>query len=325
MASLQKQYYPNLDILKGLCMLLVIIDHCTIGLHPTLDHIEVPIFFIISGFLYRPEQFISMIRKKTERLIVPYLFFCTLYYIPTLINYFTHGQHTFNIVNDVILFYFLPANSPLWFLKTLFWLFILYHTISWISAHYSKQKYSIISLAIAITISLTYYHLNNIIPCKELLLMSGLPQAIMSLPLFALGTALHLHTSKIDRYNTPTIFIIAISCIALWIVCARDAILLYSAQFNQYPLLSYICSTTAFIALFLITKHIKSIPILSYLGKNSIIVFGIHLVIISTLKSMEIDSSSAKLLLTITISLPLTFLLNKYVPRLCGSRPISSQ
>ncbi len=325
MASMQKLYYPNFDILKGLCMLLVIIDHCTIGLHPILDHVEVPIFFIISGFLYRPEQFTSMIRKKTERLIVPYLFFCTLYYIPTLINYFTNEQHTFNIVNDVILFYLLPANSPLWFLKALFWIFILYHTISRASTHFNNKQHSFISLIIAISISLTYHHLKDIIPCKELLLMSGLPQALMSLPLFALGRVLHLHTSKINYHNTTTTFIIAISCIAVWIACARDAIFLYTAQFNQYPLLSYICSTVAFIALFLLTKHIKSIPILSYLGKNSIIVFGIHLVIISTLNSIGTDSSLIKLLLTITISLPLTYLLNKYVPRLCGSRPTSSK
>lgn len=325
MASLQKRYYPNLDILKGLCMLLVIIDHCKIVLHPTIDHIEVPVFFIISGFLYKSEHFTSMIRKKSERLIVPYLFFCTLFYIPTLINHFANNQHSFSIVNDVILFYLLPANSPLWFLKTLFWLFILYQTIDAVSTYYNRRRHSIISLSIAISIGLIYYHFNNIIPCKEFLYMSGLPQALMSLPLFAIGKVLHHYTPIIDRYSMTTTFIIVTCGIALWIACARDAIFLHTAQFNQYPLLSYICSTSAFIALFLLTKRIKSIPLLSYYGKNSLIVLGIHLVIISTLKSFESYSSSVNLLLTIIISLPLTYILKKYVPKLCGSTPISSQ
>ena len=66
---------PYIDAIKGISILIVVIDHCGYTLPPILDHIEVPTFFIISGFLFRNTSFSNIIKKKTIHLIIPYAIF----------------------------------------------------------------------------------------------------------------------------------------------------------------------------------------------------------------------------------------------------------
>lgn len=87
MESVAKYYYPELDIVKGIAILLVILGHsfCTYPIDinsefPLLGKIvrsfQMPLFFMASGFLFNVHgSFKDFVKKKLWRLIVPWIGF----------------------------------------------------------------------------------------------------------------------------------------------------------------------------------------------------------------------------------------------------------
>lgn len=313
-ATTKHVYFHNLDIIKGICILLVIIDHCGFALLPALDHLEVPAFFLISGFLYKYEPTRLMLLKKADRLLIPYLFFATLFYIPQAIDILVSGRH-FDIVTDFALFYLKPANAPLWFLKSLFWVFIIYHIITATTKIAIKMQSALV-LAISIAIGVASHYF---MPQSHLFTMTGLPQALVALPLFAIGHQLKStkYVSQISQSTNKTIIIGIISAI-IWAFSAQKSIYLHIAQFDQMFILSYICSTAGFITLYSFMHFLPQAPILQYLGQNSLIIFGTHFIIISTLLNCGLDSKYWILAIAIATAFPISYLLSKYFPKLCG-------
>lgn len=65
---------PWLDMARGIAMLFIIIGHCD-GLPQILRHaifsFHVPLFFILSGYVYKKKE--KSIRKDLKQLIVPYI------------------------------------------------------------------------------------------------------------------------------------------------------------------------------------------------------------------------------------------------------------
>ena len=98
-----KIYYPEIDIVKGIAILLVILGHCFCS-HPfnlgeqlpllgkVVRSFQMPLFFVASGFLFSTSGgFRTLLRKKAARLIVPYLAFgfltiCLRYLFSSITN-----------------------------------------------------------------------------------------------------------------------------------------------------------------------------------------------------------------------------------------------
>lgn len=84
---IQKKYYPELDALKGVAILFIILSHsfCEFPIDlrsnlPVLSHFACSfalcLFFICSGFLFRDDISWSVFfKKKGDRLLIPLLFF----------------------------------------------------------------------------------------------------------------------------------------------------------------------------------------------------------------------------------------------------------
>ena len=70
----QKDRVKWIDMARGFAMLLIIVGHCA-GISETLKHIifsfHVPLFFILSGYVYRHKE--KSILKDFKQLIVPYM------------------------------------------------------------------------------------------------------------------------------------------------------------------------------------------------------------------------------------------------------------
>ena len=85
-SSKQKTFYKELDIIKGIAILLVILGHSfsrqPINIGDALPsfgafvrEFQMPLFFLASGFLWRPLQGRVDYGKKVRRLLIPYLSF----------------------------------------------------------------------------------------------------------------------------------------------------------------------------------------------------------------------------------------------------------
>ena len=133
-ASVKSMRNVNIDILRGVGMLLVIFGHsgCKWPLYPAIYAFHMPLFFIVSGFFYSSKRSIgSTVIKELNRLIIPYIAISLITYVILLM---TNGYH------DLFLKCFLIGNSfdneanfvigPIWFLLAMFWCKIIYRSLN---------------------------------------------------------------------------------------------------------------------------------------------------------------------------------------------------
>lgn len=145
-----KKYYPELDIVKGIAILLVILGHsfCSFPfdlnaqLPPVLGKIvrsfQMPLFFIASGFLFsRKAGFGVFIRKKMFRLVLPWIVFSVLSVVLRIsFSSFTHGGDL-----DIL-------NSPYEILQGHYYWFLYALAIIMVVCYIVKNRYVLMTLCI---------------------------------------------------------------------------------------------------------------------------------------------------------------------------------
>lgn len=132
--------YKELDIIKGVCILLVFFQHSILyfpinfsAIFPAcqkLSHIIssffMPCFFVVSGFLfyYNKKTADIILKDKINRLVLPYMVVCLIQlivklFVPTI----AFGK--FDTFTDYICYY-LFAGGDRWFLYVLFLIFLVF-------------------------------------------------------------------------------------------------------------------------------------------------------------------------------------------------------
>ena len=72
------KHWKYLDVARGIGLLLVIISH-SCGLSPYLINYYIPLFFVVSGYLYKPgRSYGENVVHKAKRLLVPYFGYSAL-------------------------------------------------------------------------------------------------------------------------------------------------------------------------------------------------------------------------------------------------------
>lgn len=116
----------SVDIAKGIGIISVVYGHLNCPIHDEIYLFHMPLFFFLSGLFfstkYTPKEFLI---KKTRALIVPAILFYVLSFIAgyLLSNY--------NNLKDYIdsFSYFLAPNGVLWFLLSLYQIFIIGYVV----------------------------------------------------------------------------------------------------------------------------------------------------------------------------------------------------
>lgn len=100
MHTLSRQRVLWIDVLKGLAIILVVIGHSAVecGLNYWSNWIytfHMPLFFLISGFLFTPQSEKCYFHKSFRRLIIPFIAFVILlafpYFVHWIINFSATG------------------------------------------------------------------------------------------------------------------------------------------------------------------------------------------------------------------------------------------
>lgn len=136
-----KKHYPEIDKLRGIAIIMVILYHAVIVypvdlreiywckvLRDFLWYMEMPLFFIVSGFCCSCQEGRTgaYLRKKAKRLLVPYFAFGLLEILPRIIpNPLVNEQM---LPGEAFVDLFLYGGSN-WFLWTLFVLSALYPVV----------------------------------------------------------------------------------------------------------------------------------------------------------------------------------------------------
>lgn len=80
-----------IDVLKGIAIILVVYGHnCTDNSFVQAFHM--PLFFLLSGFLFSPKPARTYLHRSVTRLVVPYVVFLVIIALPQLASLALHGN-----------------------------------------------------------------------------------------------------------------------------------------------------------------------------------------------------------------------------------------
>lgn len=265
-----KQRIEFIDLAKGICIILVVILHVASGNEiPLLRALRMPLYFILSGLFFKTyDGFSNFTLKKLNRLLIPLLFFIFIgITFATIFN-------SHSVIDNLKYCFINPLifNFPLWFLICLFEVNIIYYIIQSISANIYLK--TLLVLATGLTgMILDYY---------GLYLPIYLDSALSATPFFFVGTILKqlpiLYNSKQNKeillLGIGLLIASAIYCITIYTPFIGFTKNIYNGSYLEILLIG-ICSV---IGLLIICKIIKWLPIISYIGRYSIIVLGLHII-----------------------------------------------
>ncbi len=314
-----------IDYLKGLSIIWVVWYH-TVQPWFVDFSFRMPLFFLASGIFFKVADIKTYVRKKTNQLIVPFIFFTIIYYVYLIVQYYLAKgsliDFDFGCIWGVFALHSgtesFTVNPPLWFICAL----LCQQILTWILVKTLRQRW-LISLA-AITISS--------IGCLYIQQLSTLFMFGRSLPYLVYYIFGHLYgkdllkiiESKSTKSYSPLI--------GATVVYALSITLKYTTQINE-PLLTYFETFGLIIILIYLFKGIHYFRIAYpfwFYGRNSYIVLGVHeiyqtiFLIMFTHLYGEINILIGMLQTGLTLLLlwPTINLLNKHLPMLVGKAEI---
>lgn len=275
-----------IDLAKGFCILLVIWGHSTGPLNSpeyflkdTLSMFRMPLYFFLSGLFFKTyEGFGGFLKRKINKLLIPFLFWHVLFVasVPFVSRTEIFRWHLFW---DYLLPGGDPHNTALWFLHCLFILNIGFYLLVIISRKFSSESVRTLVLCFFVIVAgscgfvLSRYGIH--LPIK-------LETVLTAMPFFAVGYAVGrnrsiLTNNRYDRWLIP----VAILCFCLTALFATGET---GYRFNEYSNLSifqlYGGGITGITFILLLSKKLVSLPLISYIGKYSIMLLVTHMPLI---------------------------------------------
>lgn len=286
-----KQRIEFIDLAKGFCIILVIFGHISGDLSNSfmvlsMTMFRMPLYFLLSGLFFKPYNFIVFLKKKINKLIIPFLFCFLFFIIPSkfLIEWIFEGNispYYFRGQYGRINLELIPAS---WFLICLFIINIYFYIIYMISRH------NIIAISIIggccgiIGYALDYY---------DLYLPMWLDSSLTAIPFFIIGYIIRNYSNIL--YDKVSLKYIGWGIFSLFVLLGvyyinkaqSSSRILYVYNIFDVNMSSLYASgiAGAYIVL-LVSKYFVYVPVISYIGRYSIIVLLTHQLYIAILNNM---------------------------------------
>lgn len=308
-----------IDLAKGICILLVVLDHIAGngyfdgGDYPMNDIFEqtrMPLYFILSGLFFK--DYAGGIRefllRKANRILIPYLFFMALYRVSAKAVWLLTGIG----IGDVW--------APLWFLLCLFWMNIVFATLYYIVKRLIPDgiKSEIILGLIVLGIGIAGY-LAGDLPLNIGTALTSLPFLWMG---YFLNRRLHFLQLGITRWWSLLTAIVLLAM--LHFTYAGDNFF-YLNTYNAPLFLIYLSGLLGTLGVLLLSRGIRWLSVISYIGRYSIIVLCTHMAVVKAViaalcllpigwDDADIVPSLIVLALTIVGCMFCCWFLSKYLP-----------
>ncbi len=272
---IEKKRIEYIDLLKGFAILWIVWWHTC---HPSFvnPYYHVPLFFVISGFFFKPYTFKVFLKKKVESLLFPFIFFYLISYV------YRMGVHIwdnrtiagFPWLKILDVFKCMPngdylwVNVPIWFLLCLFNVSIIYYVLNklpkWV-------LYIYILLVILFTNTITQFSTPFF-----------LNDAMRWCAYYSIGNVLGTYyLAFLNKKKNANISLLLASIIysVLIIIPIPHIHEIISSLFLNLKTITFIAGIIPLFSL-LHTKSNNYLTILSFYGKNSLSVLGFHVPIL---------------------------------------------
>ena len=318
-----KKIFQWVYIAKGIGIIFVVWGHFFpynspkywIFIKKLIYTFHMPLFFMLSGFLYVPEKYtyLQLIKNKIRRLGYPYLSIALIFlFIKFCIEMFFELQFPVNIKSITFLFID-PVNSYvplLWFIYALFFIFLIYPIM-----YYSLFKSNLIVLLAVIIINLKF--LKYIPP--------GIAKSFVNMSFFIVGRMIRDRLSFIEKYNKNMynlIFIFVFLILFLTAFYFKD---LYPQIKYIFNLILGVSGSLLIVNLSILLENRLSFlgNILSSVGFYSMGIYLLHTLFVSSIRLIYYQKVGLYLnlpfiliaLVAITFGVLLPLILEKYVLR----------
>lgn len=256
------------DIAKGIGILLVVFYHCMIyapkvfsdNLKSMISVFFMPLFFFLSGYLYKIKPTKEYLYSKGKSLLLPLIFIYVYnFYISVVAGFLNF---------DVNLLQF----KGYWFLEDLLYISILYYfvncllsKIKFIKDRYIDYILFFGSILVSMFAILLEYKSGGGSP--------SINSAAASLMFFAFGHIFRTNEIKLDIAKNRVIYaVFGIGLlIGIWFLSPKSGNI--SIAYNKYgnPPIFIVCAVMGTLGIFYISKAINKSGLLSYFGKNSLV------------------------------------------------------
>ena len=333
MGDNQHRRIDFVDLTKGVCIILVVMAHIggafdQLDQHSMLSCFRMPLYFFISGIFFKPYEGLSdFIIRKTNKLIIPFIFFyVSAFLLKYIVWKIAPGTLHLPVSWRELLFVFhghdlIKFNPPIWFLLALFNCNILFYLI-----HYLRDKHLSLMFAATLLIGCTGFFLGKF----HIELPLYIDVAMTALPFYVAGFWVRRYNFFLfpsHRFDKIIPAFVLLALVVMYFTATTPGM-----RTNNYPgniFQVYIAAFAGIFMIMLICKKIKRISIVSYLGRYSIITLSIHGPIIHFARPVvshyihnDWAEASALLLLTLTICILFTPILLKIIPQLVAQKDL---
>lgn len=277
-----------LDFAKGITVFLVVIVHVVEGIYKTemyhqydtfseitmglLFTIVMPIFFALSGYVYKPvqngQEFFKKTRNKLFRLGMPYIIFSIIYVV---LQHISPGVHSLNSWHDLLQIYVMPVGY-LWYLYVLFLVYVfveIMHLIH-IPSHWQMILYAGLLLYSVMQFS------NLLYPVKSLFMWVGS---------FYIGYILKEKPQILENKYMISACSVLFFCSVFWQV-SQGGDWFNTDMMSLENIISKITSIPIFLYLF---SRVKNGVITRYFikyGRYSLIIYLVHAPVASIVRTL---------------------------------------
>ncbi len=325
-----------IDIAKGIGIILVVIGHISQNkiISNFIYSFHMPLFFILSGFLYKPKE--KYVRKKAKTILIPYIVFAIISYIYWFFIERNMREQDVNPINAFLNIFICQAgdenyvfNVVLWFLPCLFIVEIVFNLLY---NKVNKNKYMMPIIIFLMTIIGYLYSKLSLIRLPFTIDIS-----LTAIGFYYIGFCFNKYKDKvlISKLISNKKIKIAILIISFIIVAVISQFVggidMNKIKYNSY-ISTYIIAIIGSILIILLSQIINKNKVLQWLGKNSLIIMCIHepikrgiigigeifLKISSDIIRNSILGIIVSTIIIFIIMIPCIFIINKYFPFFIG-------
>lgn len=320
-----KQRIEYIDWLKGLSIICVVWFHAP---HPDWlsFSFRLPLFFLLSGIFFKVIPLRSHLTKKTDQLVVPFIFFYLVYFVYLILEYRYSPTHAGVDLPpaDTFADIFMPhaldqcfmVNPPLWFICALLNIQLLLYALVKIFRG-RRTPIMIASLVISAVGIVWLEH------CYTWLMFG---RCLRFMGYYAFG---YLYGKQIlAAIERSRRSMIAVAAVALAVMAAM-AYHTFGGESALKEPATYIFNIGLVVSLIILFRYVSRVPWLRFFhffGRNSYVVLGTHYIFISFFYILVLSHYGWVgkhhgvyiWLLTMASMVPVILLCNRYVPSLVG-------
>lgn len=327
-----------IDWLKVLAMYLIIAGHLSVPGNKYIYVFSVPSFFILSGFLFKKEAWGAHLNKTFWNLFIPMM---ALLLINLAYRAIANGWGLLPIVKVILRSlagyqgqnYAYGGLGALWFVYTLIVCRLLMQFIC--SLPSSLQKTALVILNVFFLFASVLYNRYEVSPYLQ---FNSIVNVLLAFPFFTIGFILTPIKERMCScpINVKAVLFFLVSVVII-LICGKmnGLVYIYMCSYGGSLPLCVLGGAAGFYFLFFLSKLGEKLIggnlIIDTLGQGTIIILGLHVLVMTWILSLRSALWSAKsdfdlyllALLTLLAFVPINLLFKRYLPILYGRLRLS--